>query len=358
MAHILNFSSWLRLNEGGWSSTLTQNTTLTPKVLKAADDATREFATAFNSYLKGIGLPEIKFIRPVGSGTWYEQDLIDQPDKTYGDIDYMVSYPLLGVYPEERKDEIESVKTYNEELLRFIYMGKTPKVNPGETEQISNASSVKLMLELDVDGEPAWVQVDMVVTHGPYEEWSLARFTPIRNVKGFVVGSLYKALSDALGLSIQSRGVRAKFNGELLAPWSKRAGVQEKAISLDFRTFLKDIVEFFHRYEGGSGDAKISDYLKKQPGLDANSLSIDGIAAGIRALAETLEANGLFGKTLNYRDAQDFVNQVVKNYEEAMMVTYNAKKFDKAETPAAHAAVQKTRNLIEEYIAKVKHALA
>jgi hypothetical protein len=70
MAHILNFSSWLRLNEGGWSSTLTQNTTLTPKVLKAADDATREFATAFNSYLKGIGLPEIKFIRPVGSGTW------------------------------------------------------------------------------------------------------------------------------------------------------------------------------------------------------------------------------------------------------------------------------------------------
>jgi hypothetical protein len=179
----------------------------------------------------------------------------------------------------------------------------------------------------------------------------------VHNVKGFIVGNLYKALSDALGLSIQSRGVRAKFNGELLAPWSKRAGVQEKAISLDFGTFLRDIAEFFHRYEGGPGDAKISDYLKKQPGLDANSLSVDGIAAGIKALAETLEANGLFGKTLKYRNAQDFVNQVAKNYEDAMMVTYNAKKFDKAETPAAHAAVQKTRNLIEEYIAKVKQAL-
>lgn len=358
MIHVHNFATWLHLNEGGWSSTLTQDTVLTPKILKAADNATREFAVEFNKHLNQIGLPSLKFIRPVGSGTWYEQDLIDQPDKTYGDIDYMVSYPLLGISSEERKDEIESVKTYNGELLKFVYMGKTPKVNPDETEKISSLNSVKLMLNLEVDGEPAWVQVDMVVTYGKYEEWSLARFTPIRDVKGFVIGKMYKALADTLGLSIQERGVRAKFSGELLAQWNKRAGVEERAISMNFGTFLRDIAEFFYKYKGGSGDANIDDYLKKNPGLDPNSLSIEGITTGIKALAKTLETNGLFGTTLQYRNAQDFLNQVAKNYEEGMMLNYNASKYDKASTPAAHAAVQRVRNLIIDYIGLAKQGLS
>ena len=79
------------LNEGGWSSTKTQETKLTPKVLKAVDEQIKEFDKEFNVHLKSAGLPSLKFIKAIGSGSWYEDDLINQPDKIYGDIDYLVS---------------------------------------------------------------------------------------------------------------------------------------------------------------------------------------------------------------------------------------------------------------------------
>jgi len=358
MPRLLNFADWCQLNEGGWSTTATQDTILTPKLLKVADETTLRFQKDFNKYLKTTGLPEVNFIKPIGSGSWYEDDIINQPDKVYGDIDYMVSYPLLGISTDQRKDEIETNKTYNSEMLKFVQTVNLPYINEKETSASSSPGVVRLMLNLEFEGKAVVVQVDVVVTFAPYEEWSIARYTPIRNVKGFVSGKVYKALADALGISIQERGVRAKFQGDVLAPWTKRAGVQDKVITMNFGTFLRDIADFFYRYEGGEGEGNLDAHLKSNPGLDGNKLSIEGMCKGIRALANSLEANGTFTKTLKYRNAQDFLNQFIKNYEREMMDTYNAKKFDKAATPAAHAAVAKVRSLIIEYIGKVKSLLA
>jgi len=87
------------------------------------------FEKDFNKYLKNVGLPEVDFIKPIGSGSWYEDDIINQPDKVYGDIDYMVSYPLLGISSEERKDEIETNKTYNSEMLKFVQTSNLPYID-------------------------------------------------------------------------------------------------------------------------------------------------------------------------------------------------------------------------------------
>jgi len=357
MSRILNYDAWLVVNEGGWSTTATQDTVLTPKLLKVADETTLKFEKDFNKYLKETGLPEVDFLKPIGSGSWYEDDIINQPDKVYGDIDYMVSYPLLGISPEQRKDEIETNKTYNSEMLKFVQTTNLPYINEKETSASSSPGVVRLMLNLEFEGKDVVVQVDIVVTYGPYEEWSIARYTPIRNVKGFVTGKMYKSLADALGISIQERGVRAKFQGDVLAPWNKRAGVQEKVITMNFGTFLKDIADFFYKYEGGEGEGKLDAHLKNTPGLDANKLSAEGICSGIRSLANTLEANGTFGNTLKYKNSQEFLNQFVKNFDSEMMDVYNAKKFDKAATPTAHAAVKKVQNLVIEYIDKVKTLL-
>jgi hypothetical protein len=47
----------------------------------------------FTSHLSEIGLPPADFLRPIGSGTWWKEDVEGQPEKTYGDVDFLVSYP-------------------------------------------------------------------------------------------------------------------------------------------------------------------------------------------------------------------------------------------------------------------------
>lgn len=339
------------INEGGWSSVKTQETKLTPKVLKAVDAQIKEFDTAFQKHMKSVGLPPLKFIRAIGSGTWYEEDLINQPDKVYGDIDYLVSYPLLQVEePGSRKDEIESIKTYNAELFRFLEKANLSYIDTEETYNMSNLSSVKILFIVDLDGETAYVQADMVITHPPYEEWALDRYTPIRDVKGFVIGKMYASLANKLGLSIQDRGVRGKFKGDVLAPWGKRAGVEEKVISLNFNSFLHDIAVFFFKYLQKEGDMKPSKGLEKYKGVNVKGLNMPKMVESIRGLADTLEDNGLFGDVLNYKDADDFMKAVAVEYRRMMMITYNASKFNKAESPAAIATVKKIRNLIDKYM--------
>ena len=339
------------INEGGWSSTKTQQTKLTPAVLKATNTKIKEFEKDFNSHLESVGLPTMNFIRAIGSGTWYEDDVLNNPDKIYGDIDYLVSYPLLHIAkPDSRKDEVESIKTYNGELFNFIESAGLTYIDVDETKGMSSLNSVKLLFIVEIDNKPEYIQADVVITHPPYEEWALNRYTPIRNVKGFVLGNMYSSLATSLGLSIQDRGVRGKFNKGILMPWSKRAGVEEKVISMDFNNFLHDIAQFFFDYMEKEGTMKPSKTLDKYRGINVDGLSMEDMAKAIRGLAETLEDNNLFGDILDYKDTDDFLKKVSTEYSSSMMKMYNASKFNKAETPAAIATVTKIRRLIDNYI--------
>ena len=63
------------------------------------------------------------------------------------------------------------------------------------------------------------------------------------------------------------------------------------------------------------------------------------------------------GTTIKYKSESDLLKAVVDQYEKKMMTIYNSSKFEKAQTPAAVAAMNKVRSLVEEYVQKAKDEL-
>ena len=358
MDNLLTYDNWKELNEGGWASTKTQGTPLTPQVIKLVVDKMNYISTEFNSHLRELQLPPLDIMKPIGSGTWWEDDLKDQPDKLYGDVDYMVAYPTLKLTAkDERADEIATVKLYNAELLMLIEADKMPGIDLEETRKASTDSSIKLILEIDIEGKPGWVQVDMVVTHKEYADWAVFRMTPIKNVKGFVLGNLYSSFGEVLDLSIQARGVRAKFEGDVMKPYAKRKGTDERLISQNIQTFIHDIARFFWEQANSGKSYTQSDTLANWKGMDRKSPRFEDLCDGIKAVADTLSQLGEFGTTIKYKSREQLLKSVISRYEEKMMTTYNASKFDKAETPAAKAAIEKIRSTIEKYVQMAKDLL-
>lgn len=358
MRNLPTYEKWIAINEGGWASTKTQGTPLTPKVIKSVVDLMSKISFEFNSHLNEIGLPELDIMKPIGSGTWWKEDLENQPEKTYGDVDYMVAYPTLKLTSgKDREDEIATVKLYNKELLMFLEADKFKGVDIEESRKSSTDSSLKLILEVDIEGTPGWVQVDMVVTHKEYSDWAVFRMTPIKNVKGFVLGNLYSSFGEVLDLSIQARGVRAKFDGEVMAPYSKRKGVEEKMLSQNIQTFMHDIAKFFWENANSGKPFTASDTLKNWSGMNPNDPKFEDLCDGINAVADTLSQLGEFGTTIKYKSKDQFIKAVIDQYEKKMMTTYNSSKFDKAQTPAAEAAIKKVRGFIETYVPMAKKLL-
>jgi hypothetical protein len=346
------------INEGGWSTQKTQETTITPDVIASVVKIFDKISTGFNKHIEQLELPSLDFLKPIGSGSWWEEDVKDYPDKTYGDVDYMIAYPTLDLSSKgERDNEIATVKLYNKELMSWLESEKIQGIDLEESRAISSDASLKLVAVVDLkNGNTGYVQVDMVVTHKQYQEWAVFRMTPIRNVKGFVLGNLYTAFGEMLDLSIQARGVRAKFEGEVMAPYSKRAGVEDRAISTNSETFMTDIVKFFWEQSGTDmpfNGTKISTWS----GMDPKSPKFEDLCQGIILASETLEQLGEFGTTIKYKNSRQLIDAVISRYEEKMMTAYNSSKFDKASTPAAIESVKKIRETVVKYIELAKQQL-
>lgn len=345
------------INEGGWASVKTQHTILTPGLIKQIVPIVNQLGIEFNKHLKGIDLPEIKILRPVGSGTWWEDDLITQPEKVYGDVDFMVSYPVLPIGGDERKDEIETVKLYNAEFFKWLEKEKPDNIDIEESREMSSSTSVKLLLTTQFNNQQMWVQIDLVVTHHSYADWALFRYTPVRNIKGFVLGNLYSAFGSVLDLSIQSRGIRAKFIKDVMVSQLKRKDVTEKLVSANITTFMNDIANFFWQQSGTDQIYQPSKRLLNWK-IDPTQPTLESLIDGIKGVAETLENLGEFGTIIKYKSAEELLKAVAEEYEDKMLKTYNASKFEKAETPEAKQTVDKIRILIEDSIQLVKKLLS
>jgi uncharacterized protein YaaR (DUF327 family) len=353
MRNLLTYEQFLF--EGGWSSDKTQGTVITPDVIAEIVKHIKDVSSKFNQHLETKALPPLDFSQPIGSGTWWEEDVKNQPDKTYGDVDFMVSYPILKLTDKgERADEIATVKLYNEVLLDWLDSVKPLTVDPKGSREISTPDSVKLLMTLSNE---RYVQVDMVVTHTEYKEWAIFRFTPERNVKGFVNGKLYTTLGNLLEITIQPRGVRAKFVGDIMVPFSKRAGATERLISLSSQTFITDIAKFFWEQKNSNEPFRPSESLQRWKGINPSNPTFKDICEGIRALAETLEGMREFGTVLKYKNADEFLQAFVKQYTDVMTGTANSTKFAKAKTPEAFAAIEKIRSLIDKYTKLAKEYL-
>lgn len=359
MKNLQTYNEWQSIDEGGWSTTKTQETPLTPDVIQQVTKIVAKISEDFNGHLRELELPSLDFLKPIGSGTWWEDDLKNQPDKLYGDVDYMIAYPVLKLTgKDERADEIATVKLYNQELLMWLAADKPTNIDVEETKAISTDASLKLLVTVPLkSGETGFVQVDLVVTHKDYSSWAVFRFTPEKNVKGFVIGKLYSAFGETLEISIQPRGIRAKFQGDLMVPYSKRAKVEDRLITLSSSTFMTDIAKFFWDQSNPGKPFVPSQSLQQWKGVNPDAPTFDDLCNGILAVGDTLEQIGEFGTVLKYKTTKDFMKAVVSQYEKRMMEAYNSPKFNKAETPAAKAAMEKIRGLVTEYIKRAKKNL-
>ena len=342
------------LNEGGWTSLKTQDVRLTPLLVKSADQFTKNLLTNFNAWLanKHPEIPGLNPIRPVGSGIYYEKDIEEEPDKIYGDIDYLIEYPVLESTEDDRKNEVTSTKFYNKKLFEFFREAKPDGVDIGDSKGDGGTTAVVIA---EVEPEK-YVQIDFVVTHKQYADWAKSRFTPIRNIKGFVSGGLYAALAEALMLSIGDRGARAKLRNGVLVPYKLRKDTEEQVASLQFDNLFQDIVDFLVKTK--YGESRGEAIAAQIPGIDVDNLSIESIAAGIRSLAVALEkARVLDGQMLQYNSADELVASISQNFIGKMDKVLSNKKFNKADTEMAMAARDRIFKTAEDAKNAVKQLL-
>jgi hypothetical protein len=351
------FENWL-LTEGGWATTKTQGTAIKPKIIADSVKKMNIIAHEFAIHCKSLELPPLDFTKPIGSGSWYEDDIESQPDKVYGDVDFMISYPVLELTNKDRRsDEIASTKLYNKELLDFLKNRRYAFIDIAETMTVSSDVSIKFIMAVETDEGEGWIQVDLVVTHSEYKDWAIFRMTPIRNVKGFVLGNLYSSFGEVLEISIQPRGVRAKFSGTEMVAYSKRAGVEEKLLTANIDTFMHDIARFFWEQSGTDKPYEESPKLKSWKGINPQNPRFEDLCDGIIGVAQTLEQLGEFGTIIKYKNSGELLDAVKKRYIDKMETAANAEKLNKAGTPAAQAAADKLRNFVKEYIEKINKLL-
>ena len=313
------------LNEGGLKLPPEHRRDLTPSLVREASQVYRDFVRGFNDWLSGVGMQPLDPVRPTGSSTHAERDIIDRPGATYGDIDFLVSFPVQYTSDDPtlmRKEEAASVKKYTELLTEYLNTVRPPEVD----------------VDLTVGGHPLMIivkvpsgglaQVDTVVTHPKYSEWMKGRYTPERGIKGYVTGNLYKALGDYLVLTIGTEGVLARIKDGQRVPSTLRAGITYQSISTDFRNFFKDIADYV--IEG----AYVADPLLEQhPGLDPDNVNISDLAYGIVGLARTMEQAGDV-------DAREMLTTIHSSFVEGMEENVG-RKLSKDITPEQEAKMRK-----------------
>lgn len=327
------------LKEGGLKLPPDQRKELTPAVVRDAAEIYRSFMKGFNLWLEeALGESPIEPVRPTGSSVHAEKDIVDRPDAVYGDIDYLVSFPVeyssddVGVM---RKEEAAASKKYLEYLKKYIMT-----VRPDQIDIDLTLKSSPEMLIVKVPGV-GLVQVDTVVTHPPYTEWMKGRYSPERGIKGYITGNLYKALGDYLVVSIGTEGVIARLKDGQRVPSKLRSGITYKSISTNFRTFFLDIADYIIK-----GEYTPDSLLESHPGLDPDNVNLDDMSYGILGLARTLSAAGEV-------DLNDMLTSIYNAFVVGMDENVN-KKVAREITPAQE---KKLRSLNAQQAERVKSIL-
>ena len=138
--------------------------------------------------MKSSKVPLVKAGRPVGSTSYYEKDLITDPEHEYGDIDVQFIIPRIHSMSEAANEAM-----YSKLVLEFL--------------SHSNAASSKNGVNIIFQVGTEHVQIDLVSIFGENLAWSEI-LSPERGIKGVVSMSLYSSLAEVLNLSISSRGIQ------------------------------------------------------------------------------------------------------------------------------------------------------
>jgi hypothetical protein len=319
-----------QLLEGGWATTLNQDTKLTPAIVKKVVKLAEKFFVEANKYLVKQGLEEVEFMGPVGSVSYYEKDDTEQPDKEYGDIDTLVAIPR-----QEGTTEYKNTKNYYTAIIEFAEKCNLPFIIPVEE---SKTAGQFIMIK---DGD-AVVQVDMIFTFHHSKEWAKSRYKPEHNVKGALFGNLLSSLAEVLHFSIQGYGVQSKSKDGVQVPFrTQKADVH--TVSVNPKEFIIDIL----KHVGGK-DVKVDSDIKKYAGF-SDDVKVSNIAKSIKALANAFALNDLFGKGLlkDFATKEEFLDKIADIYVTKMKKAADATKFDKV---TSDLAIEKAKKVKQQFI--------
>ena len=291
--------------EGGWASTLTQGTHITPALVDNIVRLLPAFQQSLNAFLKTKELPPVKIGTPVGSTTYYKRDLAQNPTREYGDIDVGFFIPRL---PNTTDNANES--TYSNAVKEFCDSNPNYSTNNGTNVIVKMADE--------------YVQVDLVTAYYENEHWSKA-LAPEYNVKGVLSASLHSALAEALNLSFGSRGVQVKLQNGIPVSFRQSKDTELKTISNNPDTWAVDIAKFL-------GAQNISPRLSKYPGM-GDEIKTQNTINSIVGIAESL-------------NKPDLIEQVKTIYISKINNVINSSKFNKAETPEAKKKAEDTKALL------------
>lgn len=309
------------ISEGGWASSKTQSTVLTPALLqRVVRYLQSQIEPQFNAWLNSKNIPAVKFGRPVGSGTYYERHLKTDPQKQYGDIDIQFIIPKLDTKStnESRQFYYDLIKQYGDSTGAY------------ETDNGKN-----IVVNISADD---YVQVDLVSLFSDLVNWSTV-LTPPEGVKGVLSASLYSALAEALNISISDLGIQIKTSNNQVVPFSKQKDVNLVTITTNQSNWAIDLVKFL-------GCTKLHPILAKYPGMK-DEITINQILGSIIGIAKTLELNDRLSATgKNYSSAENLITTISKIYLDKIDKVINSSKFNKATTAEAQALAEKTKKVL------------
>jgi hypothetical protein len=329
------------IREGGWDTTLTQNTVLHPHIVSVALKVVDKFVIDFNAWLSSKGQPQVRRGRPTGSSAYHEIDTQEDPEKIYGDIDLqMIGEELPG------KSYGQFTNFWNAAADQFVKEMKPAYVDMSESKPGHPIFQV---------GKADYVQIDFMWHPERLEKWGATRVTPERGMKGLLMGNMFSVLGELLDMSIQHAGVQLKVIDGQHVPFSKQKNTETVTVTTEPDSFLLDIL-VYETQQQGIPHPVVDPMLRKFRGANLDNIKIQNLVNGVKGLAASFEANRMYGEgdLANFTDAQDFLNKFIARYEEKAMLDVNAAKRDKAQTPQAIARAEQDRQKVLQGLATVK----
>jgi hypothetical protein len=294
--------------EGGYASTLTQGTKITPAVVElVVETVFPKFVEQLNQFLKTKNLPPVQGGGPVGSAFYYKRDLVNNPEKEYGDIDIHFFIPRIP-----STTDAANATSYADAVIEFS------QTNP----DISTDSGRNVVFKLDI----GYVQVDLVMAYYENREW-LGALTPEHNIKGVISSTIYSSVAEYLNLSISTHGVQAKMRDGNPVGFRQSKNTELVTVSKNPQTWAVDAVKFILKTKG-IDNPELSDDLTQFPGTDTNDIKIANIVNAVKGVGHTLELNGV--------DSYDnFISNIVRIYTDKIKSAIGGSKFEKDTTGRA-----------------------
>jgi hypothetical protein len=319
------------VNEGGWASTATQNTVITPRTVAEIIHILAGFEASYNAWQAGNELDtEIKIGKPKGSGTYYRRDLEQDPTREYGDVDVeCFIHSRSGVKSAQRITEYKNAIN--------AYCAQSPDFST------DNGTNVIMRT---TDGP---VQVDLIYTYHEHADWSRV-LSPEYRVKGVISTSLTSSIAEALNLSFSSQGIQVKIRNNQPVSFRQSKDTELRTVSTSPETWAQDIYSLYYYLSHGQQPESLPRELQAHGGLkDEQRLS--DIVLSIKALATGLEDAGLLGHgaLIDITDKRDLIRRVAQIYSAKLEAAENSSKFDKASTPAAVEKAKKTKLMMAKY---------